>query len=69
MGSKRSEHTHHTEGIFGHNHPSGVCEPSRADELLTQSLKSALEMVDVKVLDHIVIAGAASMSFAEMGKL
>ena len=51
--------------IFAHNHPSGVSEPSRADELLTQALKAALDLVDVKVLDHIVIAGAAAMSFAE----
>ena len=44
--------------IFAHNHPSGVCEPSRADELLTQTLKQALALVDVKVLDHFVVAGA-----------
>ena len=55
--------------IFAHNHPSGVAEPSRADELLTQSLKSALDLVDVKVLDHIIVAGAASISFAERGLL
>ena len=55
--------------IFAHNHPSGVSEPSRADELLTQALKAALDLVDVKVLDHIVIAGAAAMSFAEKGRL
>ena len=53
--------------IFAHNHPSGVAEPSRADELLTQSLKQALALIDVKVLDHFVIAGAASVSFAERG--
>jgi len=55
--------------IFAHNHPSGVSEPSRADELLTQVLKAALNLVDVRVLDHIVIAGAAAMSFAEKGIL
>ena len=55
--------------IFAHNHPSGVSEPSRADELLTQALKAALNLVDVRVLDHIVIAGAAAMSFAEKGIL
>ncbi len=53
--------------IFAHNHPSGVGEPSRADELLTQSLKQALALVDVKVLDHFVIAGSGVMSFAERG--
>ena len=55
--------------IFAHNHPSGIAEPSRADELLTQALKSALDLVDVKVLDHIIVAGAASISFAERGLL
>lgn len=55
--------------VFAHNHPSGVSEPSRADELLTQSLKSALALVDVRVLDHFVVAGAHSVSFAERGLL
>ena len=55
--------------VFAHNHPSGVCEPSRSDELLTQTLKQALALVDVKVLDHFVVAGAASLSFAERGLL
>jgi DNA repair protein RadC len=55
--------------IFAHNHPSGVAEPSRADELLTQALKSALDLVDIKVLDHIVIAGSSAWSFAEKGRL
>ena len=55
--------------LFAHNHPSGVTEPSRADELLTQALKHALELVDVKVLDHFVIAGSGSVSFAERGLL
>lgn len=55
--------------IFAHNHPSGMAEPSRADELLTRTLKSALELVDVRVLDHIVVAGSTSMSFAERGLL
>jgi DNA repair protein RadC len=55
--------------LFAHNHPSGVTEPSRADELLTQALKQALELVDVKVLDHFVIAGSGSVSFAERGLL
>ncbi len=55
--------------IFCHNHPSGVAEPSRADELLTASLKQALALVDIKVLDHFIIAGASSLSFAERGLL
>jgi DNA repair protein RadC len=53
--------------IFAHNHPSGVAEPSRADELLTQTLKQALALVDVRVLDHFVVAGAGSVGFAERG--
>ena len=55
--------------IFAHNHPSGVPEPSRADELLTQSLKQALALVDVRVLDHFIVAGAEIVSFAERGLL
>jgi DNA repair protein RadC len=55
--------------IFAHNHPSGVAEPSRADELLTQSLKQALSLVDVRVLDHFIIAGSATISFSERGLL
>jgi len=53
--------------IFAHNHPSGVAEPSHADEILTRSLKSALALVDVQVLDHFVVAGTTTMSFAERG--
>jgi DNA repair protein RadC len=55
--------------IFAHNHPSGVAEPSRADELLTQSLKSALALIDVRTLDHFVVAGGEVVSFAERGLL
>jgi len=55
--------------IFAHNHPSGVAEPSRADELLTQSLKSALSLIDVRTLDHLVVAGPRVTSFAERGLL
>ncbi|MCH2221655.1 MAG: DNA repair protein RadC, partial [Dechloromonas sp.] len=50
-----------------HNHPSGEAEPSRADELLTQSLKQALSLVDVRVIDHFVVAGDTVVSFAERG--
>jgi DNA repair protein RadC len=53
--------------IFAHNHPSGVAEPSQSDRLLTDALKQALQMVDVRVLDHIIIAGSNSLSFAEKG--
>jgi DNA repair protein RadC len=53
--------------IFAHNHPSGICEPSHADECLTQSLTTALALVDVKVLDHFIVAGGATLSFAERG--
>ena len=55
--------------ILAHNHPSGVPEPSRADELLTQSLKQALALIDVRVLDHFIVAGAETASFAERGLL
>jgi len=56
--------------IFAHNHPSGTSEPSRADELLTGTLKQALELVDIRVLDHfIVTAHSTPLSFAERGLL
>jgi DNA repair protein RadC len=55
--------------ILAHNHPSGVAEPSRADEALTRALQQALALVDVRVLDHIVVAGSQSTSFAERGLL
>jgi DNA repair protein RadC len=53
--------------ILAHNHPSGVLEPSRADELLTQTLKSSLQLVDVRVLDHFVVGRHGAISFAERG--
>jgi len=55
--------------VLAHNHPSGSAEPSRADEFLTQTLKTALALVDVRVLDHLVVAGADVCSFAERGLL
>ena len=55
--------------ILAHNHPSGLAEPSRADELLTQTLKTALALVDVRVLDHLIVAGKRVLSFAERGLL
>ncbi len=53
--------------ILAHNHPSGAPEPSRADEYLTQTLKTALALVDVRVLDHLVVGGGDVVSFAERG--
>jgi DNA repair protein RadC len=55
--------------ILAHNHPSGVAEPSRADEHLTQTLKTALSLVDTRVLDHMIVAGGTVLSFAERGLL
>jgi DNA repair protein RadC len=55
--------------IFAHNHPSGVAEPSRADEMLTANLKQSLALVEVRVLDHVIVAGSATVSFAERGLL
>lgn len=55
--------------FLAHNHPSGSPEPSRADEFLTQQLKSVLALVDVRVLDHLIVAGATITSFAERGLL
>jgi DNA repair protein RadC len=55
--------------IFAHNHPSGVAEPSHADEILTRSLRAALTLVDIQVLDHFIVAGSRTMSFAERGLL
>ncbi|ACT49588.1 RadC family protein [Methylovorus glucosotrophus] len=55
--------------ILAHNHPSGVAEPSRSDEMITAQLKTALDLVDVRVLDHFVVAGNTTLSFAERGLL
>ena len=53
--------------ILVHNHPSGVAEPSRADEVLTQSLVAALRVIEVRVLDHLVVGAGSVVSFAERG--
>jgi len=53
--------------VFAHNHPSGIPEPSNADRTLTDRLRSALALVDVRALDHFVVAGTRSVSFAERG--
>ncbi len=55
--------------LLVHNHPSGAAEPSRADELLTRTLKDALALVDVRVIDHLIVAGPTVVSFAELGLL
>jgi DNA repair protein RadC len=55
--------------ILAHNHPSGVAEPSRADEAITRRLKEALALVDVRVLDHLIVGGSEITSFAERGLL
>lgn len=66
---KRALYHNAASVIFAHNHPSGIAEPSRADENLTQALKSALALVDVRVLDHFIVAGNSIISFAERGLL
>ena len=55
--------------IFAHNHPSGVVEPSRADREITEQLKSALALVDIRVLDHIIVGKGAPASLAERGMI
>jgi len=55
--------------IFAHNHPSGIAEPSLADQAITRRLKDALSTIDIRVLDHFVIAGSEVVSFAERGLL
>ncbi len=64
---KRALHYNAGAVIFAHNHPSGVAEPSHADETLTQALKQALALIDVRVLDHFIVAGSGVLSFAERG--
>lgn len=66
---KRALHHNAAAVIFAHNHPGGCAEPSQADRLLTDALKQALALVDVRVLDHFVIAGSDTTSFAEKGLL
>ncbi len=55
--------------IFAHNHPSGVAEPSQSDRMLTDALKQALALVEVRTLDHFIVAGSQCLSFAERGML
>ncbi len=53
--------------ILTHNHPSGALQPSRADEALTQTLKNALALIDIRVLDHVIVSGNKAISMAELG--
>lgn len=55
--------------IFAHPHPSGIAEPSHADEVITRRLKDALGLVDIRVLDHIIIGGGTTVSLADRGLL
>ncbi|MBM3350577.1 MAG: JAB domain-containing protein [Betaproteobacteria bacterium] len=66
---KRAMYHNAASVIFAHNHPSGIAQQSQADELLTQQLKQALMLVDVRVLDHFIVAGNQALSFAERGLL
>lgn len=66
---KRAIHHNAASVIFAHNHPSGVAQQSAADELITQQLKQALALIDVRVLDHFIVAGNQTLSFAERGLL
>lgn len=66
---RRALELHAAAVVLAHNHPSGLAEPSRADEYLTATLKSALALVDVRVLDHLVVGRTEVVSFAERGLL
>lgn len=63
----RALHHHAAAVVLAHNHPSGTVQPSRADEALTQALKAALALVDVRVLDHVIVAPGQALSMAESG--
>ena len=65
----KSLHHHAASVVLAHNHPSGTVQPSRADEALTQTLKAALALVDVRVLDHVIVAPGDALSMAEKGLL
>jgi len=64
---KRALHHNAAAVILAHNHPSGVAEPSQSDQALTDALKQSLSLVDVRVLDHFIVAAGACLSFAERG--
>ena len=63
----RALHHHASAVVLAHNHPSGSVDPSRADEALTQSLKAALGLVDVRVLDHVIVGDGQTLSMASKG--
>ena len=65
----RALHHHAAAVVLSHNHPSGSVQPSRADETLTQTLKAALALVDVRVLDHVIVGQGQAFSMAEQGLL
>jgi DNA repair protein RadC len=64
---KRALHHNAASVIFAHNHPTGIALQSSADELITKQLKLALDLVDVRVLDHFIVAGNQTLSFSEKG--
>ncbi len=64
---QRALHHNAASLILAHNHPSGTAEPSQADQHLTQQLQKILQLIDVKVLDHLVVTAAKVASFAELG--
>jgi DNA repair protein RadC len=66
---KRAMHHNAAAVILVHNHPSGVAEPSRQDEILTERLKESLEMLEIRLLDHLVVGDGESVSFGERGML
>ena len=63
----RALHHQASAVVLSHNHPSGSVQPSRADEMLTQTLKTTLALVDVRVLDHVIVAPGEALSMAERG--
>jgi DNA repair protein RadC len=65
----RALHHQASAVVLAHNHPSGTVQPSRADEMLTQTLKTTLALIDVRVLDHIIVAPGEALSMAERGLL
>ena len=65
----RALHHHAAAVVLAHNHPSGSVQPSRADEVLTQTLKTALALLDVRVLDHVIVGPGQALSMAEQGLL
>jgi len=65
----RALHHHASAAVLAHNHPSGEVQPSQADEALTRTLKAALALVDVRVIDHIIVAPGQALSMAERGLL